>query len=199
MMRLRGWHRTGPRRLLLCSYAAGLSPAAVSRAEAVSGPTPYAASSAGLARAQSPRICLSTCVISVSRFLYRRARCRSARLAYAAVVCAVAGRRRAQTSIWARVESPRSRCLTCSGAVTTRAWIWLAAWVRALIPERRTTRSILVASTGLSPPLGRAVASPLRAARAAASASVVSSLPRRRRSWRLGRFTSTTPIPASVR
>ena len=38
---------------------------------------------------------------------------------------------------------PRSWCLTCSGAVTTRAWIWLAAWVRALTPERRATRSIL--------------------------------------------------------
>ena len=41
------------------------------------------------------------------------------------------------------------------------------AWVRALIAERRTTPSILIASTGPSPLLGWVVACPLRAARAA--------------------------------
>ena len=94
--------------------------------------------------AQRPRICLSTCVISVFRFWYRRARCRSAFFAYAVVVCASLGRNAAQTLTCARILEPRSWCLTCSGAVMTRAWIWLAAWVRALTPERRATRSILV-------------------------------------------------------
>ena len=63
--------------------------------------------------------------------------------------------------------------MTWSGAVTTRAWIWLMAWVRALIAERRATDSILMASTGPLPLLGNPVAWPLRAARAAAWASVV--------------------------
>ncbi len=73
------------------------------------------------------------------------------------------------------------------------------AWVRALTAERRTTRSIRIASTGPSPLLGSAVACPLRAAFAAPRASVVSVLPNRRRSWRLGRFTSTTSTPILVR
>ena len=42
------------------------------------------------------------------------------------------------------------------------------AWVRALTAERRTSRSILIASIGPSAVLGRAVACPLRAAVAAA-------------------------------
>ena len=53
----------------------GLSPAVTSSAVALSGPTPEAVRRAGLVCAQRPRICLSTCVISVSRFWYRRARC----------------------------------------------------------------------------------------------------------------------------
>ena len=56
------------------------------------------------------------------------------------------------------------------------------AWVRALIAERRTTRNILIPSTSPSAVLGRAVAWPLRAARPAAWASVVSVFPSRRRS-----------------
>ena len=50
-----------PRSLLLCSYSQGLPSAAVSRAEAVSGPTPVAARRAGLAffgrdRGSAPRV-----------------------------------------------------------------------------------------------------------------------------------------------
>ena len=60
------------------------------------------------------------------------------------------------------------------------------AWVRALTADLRTTDSILIASTGPFPLLGSAVACPLSAARAAPWASVVSVLPNRRRSWRLG-------------
>ena len=74
------------------------------------------------------------------------------------------------------------------------------AWVRALVAERRATVSILIASTGPLPLLGTAVACPLRTARAAAWASVVSVLPNRRRSCRLGRFTSShLDIRCSVR
>ncbi len=54
-------------------------------------------------------------------------------------------------------------------------------------------------STGPSPALGAPDASPLSAARAAASASVVSDLPRRRRNWRLARLTSTTSTFAPAR
>ena len=115
------------------------------------------------------------------------------------VVSPSPGRKPAQTFTRALGESPRSWCLTWSGAVTTRACSWLMAWVRALIAERRATVSIRIASTGPFPLLGSPVACPFKAARAAAWASVTSVLPKRRRNWRLGRFTSTTSTPAPVR
>ena len=52
----------------------GLSPAATSRAAAVSGPTPSVANNAGFAFAQRRRISTSSSAISVSRDWYRRAR-----------------------------------------------------------------------------------------------------------------------------
>ena len=68
-----------------------------------------------------------------------------------------------------------------------------AACVRALIADRRAKRSMRIASsTPPSCPLGAPTASPARTARAAASASCRVHLPRRRRHWRFGRFTSTT-------
>ena len=54
----------------------GLSPAAASSAEAVSGPTPVAANKAGFAFAQRPLISVSSSSISASRDWYRRARWR---------------------------------------------------------------------------------------------------------------------------
>jgi hypothetical protein len=68
----------------------------------------------------------------------------------------------------------------------------LAAWVRALSAPRRATRKARRASTAPSLDLGAPEASPFNAALAAASASVGSDLPRRRRTWRLGLMTSST-------
>ena len=73
--------------------------------------------------AQSSRISTSSCVISVSRVRYRRARCRSALFAYAVVVCASPGRQRTQILTIARILESRSWCLSGSGAVMRREWI----------------------------------------------------------------------------
>ena len=75
-----------------------------------------------------------------------------------------------------------------------RLRIWLRAWVRLPLAERRATRSTRMASTFPSLVLADPVASPPWAARAAATASWGSDLPVRRRRWRLGRSTSTTAI-----
>ena len=56
------------------------------------------------------------------------------------------------------------------------------AFTRPCIAERRTTRSARIASTSPSRDFGTADAVPFNAARAAASASIVSDFPRRRRS-----------------
>jgi hypothetical protein len=88
--------------------------------------------------------------------------------------------------------SPRSWWRSGSGAVTSRLWSWLAAWPRALMAERRATRSTRSISTVPLAALGVVVASPANTARAAASASTGSDLPRRRRACRLGRLTSRT-------
>ena len=71
--------------------------------------------------------------------------------------------------------------------------------VRAFIAPARATRSWRRASTGPVPVLGITMASPASTARAAASASTGSDFPRRRRCWRLGRFTSTTCAPRGLR
>ena len=121
----------------------------------MSGPTPLAAKGAGFAFAQRRRISPSSWAISVSRVRYRRARWRRAIFAYAVVVCSGSGRQRAQTATRALSLRPLSWRFTCSGAVTvTRAWIWLAAWVRALVAERRATNNIRMHSTGPTPDLG---------------------------------------------
>ena len=64
-----------------------------------------------------------------------------------------------------------------AGQVLSAARSWLAAWVQALTADPPATRSIQIPSTGPSPLLELVAASPLSAARAAASASVVSDLP----------------------
>ena len=99
------------------------------------------------------------------------------------VVCAVAGRKRAQTSIWVRVESPREPMFERLGGGYYQS-VQLVGGLgsgfeggAANYPQHPGGFYRSVAAL-----LGRAVASPLRAARAAASASVKSSLPRRRRS-----------------
>ena len=52
-------------------------------------------------------------------------------------------------------RQPASRSRSSSGAVTTSAWSWLAAWVRALTAERRATRRARIISTCPSPALAR--------------------------------------------
>jgi hypothetical protein len=42
---------------------------------------------------------------------------------------------------------PGERRRSSSGAVSMTAWIWLPAWVRAFIAERRAIRSNRIAST----------------------------------------------------
>ena len=86
-----------------------------------------------------------------------------------------------------------------SRAVTIRSRIWSPTWERNRRAEVKATRNTRIDST--IPPwvFGTTLASPLSTARAAASASAVSDLPRRRRAWRLGRITSITSMPRSAR
>ena len=167
----------------------GLSPAVTSSAAATSGPTPQAPSRAGLACSQSSSSSASSWAISPVRAWWRRARDRRAVLAAAVTWSGLrSGRQRVHVSTSEAVPCPARRSLRCSPAVTIRPAVWLAAWVRDLTAERRATESILIASTGPSADFGTAAAWPLSAARAAASASTASVLPRRRRVWRFGRL-----------
>ena len=63
-------------------------------------------------------------------------------------------RHRAQILIICGVLSLLRRSLTCSGAVTATALIWLPATVRALTAERRATLGVRIASTQPSAGLG---------------------------------------------
>ena len=92
------------------------------------------------------------------------------------------------------MDRSRSSARSSSGAVEMRLRIWLRAWVRLPLAERRATRSTRMASTFPSLVLADPVASPPWADRAAATASWGSDLPVRRWRWRLGRSTSTTAI-----
>jgi hypothetical protein len=85
------------------------------------------------------------------------------------------------------------------GAVTSSARRALIACVRALSALPRARRSSRIISTSSSPAFGEPAASADKTARAAASASVGSDLPLRRRVWRLGRITSTTRISRARR
>jgi len=64
-----------------------------------------------------------------------------------------------------------------SGAVTTTAWSWFAAWVRAFMALRRAMRSNRIASTPPFADFGAPAASPANTERAAPIASAVSDLP----------------------
>src|SRR6266496_1561519 len=90
------------------------------------------------------------------------------------------------------VERARSSSRSSGSAVTSSERSALIAWVRALIAVWRATRSTRIISTRSSPALGEPAASTDKTVRAAASASVGSDLPLRRRVWRLGRITSIT-------
>jgi hypothetical protein len=73
------------------------------------------------------------------------------------------------------------------------------AWLRALTAVARATRRHRTISTRWLPVLGMAVTCPASTARAAASASTGSDLPRRRRAERSGRLTSKTSWPWAPR
>src|SRR6266536_909552 len=94
---------------------------------------------------------------------------------------------------------PRSCSRSSAGAVTSSACSALVAWVRARMAVARATRSERIISTWPVPALGVTVTWPAWTARAAASASTGSDLPRRRRAWRSGRLTSTTAWPLAAR
>ena len=95
------------------------------------------------------------------------------------------------------VERPSSASRRLAGAVTSSPLSWLMAAVRALTAPLRAVRSARIDSTIPSRRLGAAVATPASTARAAASASIGSDLPRWRRVRRSGRSTSTTHTPWS--
>ena len=73
------------------------------------------------------------------------------------------------------------------------------AWVRDLMADALASLNIRAISTGPSPALGVVVARPDSTARAAASASTASVLPRRRRVALSGLLTSVTLIPSARR
>jgi hypothetical protein len=79
------------------------------------------------------------------------------------------------------VERARSSSRSSGGAVTSSERSALIACVRALIAVDRATRSTRIISTRSSPAFGAPAASADKTARAAASASVGSDLPLRRR------------------
>ena len=72
---------------------------------------------------------------------------------------------------------------------------WLMVWIRSERAVRLATISARIASTCPSRPFGAPAARPDWAARAALTASSGSDLPRRRRSCRSARSTSTTRMP----
>src|SRR3954462_12350721 len=83
------------------------------------------------------------------------------------------GRKRAQLATSSLVGSSRRRCLSSSGAVTSRAWSWFAAsWVRAFTAQCRADLRVRIISTRPSPLLGSPTASPASTALAAACAAM---------------------------
>jgi hypothetical protein len=108
-------------------------------------------------------------------------------------------RKRAQVATSSLVGSWCRRCLRPSGAVTSRAWSWLAAWLLAFTADWRTDRKTRIVSTRPSPLLGSPRASPANTALAAASAPMGSDLPLRLRWRRLGLSTSITEIPTAFK
>lgn len=98
-----------------------------------------------------------------------------------------------------RVLRPDSASRSAGSAATKTALSWLIAWVRDLIAEPLASLNIRSISTGPSPVLAVAVARPDSTAWAAAWASMVSVLPRRRWVALSGWLTSMTLMPAARR
>ena len=94
-------------------------------------------------------------------------------------------------------QNPKVKKQASAGSARmSTALCWLIACVRDLFAESFACRNMRSISTGPSPDLATVMARPDRIARAAASASMASVLPRRRRSLRSGWLTATTSTPA---
>ena len=118
-----------------------------------------AAQSASMSSTRRPRVCIASLVayITGSPFGFGRN--------------APASRARATT------VTPRKRSRSSSGAQKPRWRSWLRRFVACHAPERYATISTWIASTLPSAVLATAAARPLRAARAASTASMLSHLP----------------------
>lgn len=149
----------------------GLSPAAVSSAEAVWVPTPLSATSVGAHAAVSSARCSSSVAVSSVRASQRRASVTRVTFAAAVGLSIRPGRRRAARSTISVVVRPLNEERRSSGAVPSTAWSWLAAWVRALMALRRATWRSRIASTSPAAVFGVPLASPDRTARASRTLS----------------------------
>ena len=114
-------------------------------------------------------------------------------------VASLPGRKLMQRSTSLRAFSPANSSRNSTGAVTTRAFIWLMACVRAFIAESLTILSTRIISTLSTPDLGDSRATPARTDHAAISASRGSLLPSIRRVDLSGRLTSITLWPHRAR
>src|SRR4051794_14956347 len=173
--------------------------AAMSSSAAQSGPIPIGASSFGRCRAMVELSFSFSCVISVESCWMRWASSR--RVYRVAPVRSVAAEtaRLAQWRTSSLVVIPARPSRSVGSAQTTTSLSWLIAWVRDLIAEALASLNSRSISTAPSPVFAVASARPDSTARAAASASTVSVLPRRRRVARSGLSTSITATSAPRR
>ena len=174
----------------------GLLPAEISRAAAVSGPTPKMLTRAGAAiRVRSFQLGLQIVDLLVE---LKVAACKGPKGVFGRRGGILENDPDGSSCTAPRGQWPSDRrviLVVLAGAVTTRAFIWLTAWVRALTAEPLVLLSIRIISISPSPDLGVALATPASTARAAISASVGSLLPFRYRVDRSSRLTSTTVKP----
>jgi hypothetical protein len=170
----------------------GLLPAVIRSVAAVLGPTPKVLTNAGAVSKVRRCSSLSISRISEVSCWYRRARDRRVCFATAAEVSRTPVRKALHLATSLEEERPRNFWRSSKGAVTTKAFIWFMACVRALIAESLVLLSIRSISTLSLPVLGLPLAIPARTARAATSASMGSLFPNLRRVDLSGRPTSMT-------
>ena len=164
------------------------SPLETSSCAAQTAPTPHSASSCGASSVTSLSSERSISPISCerlwARFAMRRSTSQRPSELDRSLVAVLTSR---------ALESPVRRSRSASGAVTTSAWSWLSAAVRAWMAPRRSTSSTRSCSR-CPPPRGVLNPSPESRRRAASAASMKSFLPRLR-SPRRGRSHSHTRQP----
>src|SRR5829696_1977723 len=178
----------------------GLSPMSSSISAAVAVAMPRAAMRSGAEAATSAPSSRSCASISSSSASQRPAMALSAAFADAVVETIGPGRIFVRCRTSASLPRMPSSCSgNSAGALTMMALSVSMAWVLALTAASRAIFKWRIISTEPVPDFGSAVACPPSTARAAASASSGSSLPRWRRALRSGRLTSRTRCPASRR